>query len=82
MSPHNKIFDYLELLKREMELLVNIFRVMTDYSRHLREREPIEYRSLALSISQVAVRDLGLPIQAQGKNEIAGAEVFLNLRES
>ncbi|KAI8606765.1 hypothetical protein EDD21DRAFT_704 [Dissophora ornata] len=82
MSPHNKIFDYLELLKREMEFLANIFRVMTDYPRHLREREPIEYRSLALSISQVAVRDLGLPVQAQGKKEMAGAQVFSNPRES
>ncbi|KAG0302253.1 hypothetical protein BGZ99_003160, partial [Dissophora globulifera] len=65
MSPHNRIFDHLELLKVELEFLGNIFRAVGEYRRYLYEREPTEYRALAFAVSQVAVSDLGLPVQAQ-----------------
>ncbi|KAI1320112.1 hypothetical protein EDD11_002084 [Mortierella claussenii] len=66
MSPHNKVFDFVVLLKQEMEFILNIIRAIPDYPQYLSEKEPTEYRALAYAVSRIAVGELGLSAQSQG----------------
>ncbi|KAG0000361.1 hypothetical protein BGZ79_006025 [Entomortierella chlamydospora] len=65
MSPDNRIFDYMVLLKLELEFILNIIHTVPEYRTYLFNREPSEYRALAFAVSKIVVWDLGLPAQAQ-----------------
>ncbi|KAF9170090.1 hypothetical protein BGX20_009448 [Mortierella sp. AD010] len=65
MSPDNRIFDYMVLLKLELEFILNIIHMVPEYRTYLFNREPSEYRALAFAVSKIVVWDLGLPAQAQ-----------------
>ncbi|KAF9351992.1 hypothetical protein BGX26_010103 [Mortierella sp. AD094] len=65
MSPDNRIFDYMVLLKLELEFILNVIHTAPEYRTYLFNREPSEYRALAFAVSKIVVWELGLPAQAQ-----------------
>ncbi|KAF9930982.1 hypothetical protein BGZ65_005090, partial [Modicella reniformis] len=77
MSKYNKVFDYAPVLRMAMEFVLRMLRSVVDYSKHLREKEPIEYRILAYAMSKVVVWDLGLATLAQElANDVLSELVF------
>ncbi|KAF9918678.1 hypothetical protein BX616_006761 [Lobosporangium transversale] len=75
VSPQNKLFDFVLLLKLELEFILNIIRAFPDYSQYLSEKEPTEYRALAYAVSRIAVGGLGLSPQSE---ELA-SDILLDL---
>jgi hypothetical protein len=64
-----KTFDYMNVLRMAMELVMQILRSVEGYSKHLCDKQSIEYRMLGFAVSKVVVLDLGLPTLARGKFE-------------
>ncbi|CAO3568775.1 unnamed protein product [Mortierella alpina] len=65
LGPHHQVFDYLAQLKLEMELLLTIFRTIPGYVEALTEKDPNNFQALVFAVGAIAVRELGLPVQAQ-----------------
>ncbi|KAF9556354.1 hypothetical protein EC968_008307 [Mortierella alpina] len=65
LGPHHQVFDYLAQLKLEMEFLLTIFRTIPGYVEALAEKDPNNFHALVFAVGAIAVRDLGLPVQAQ-----------------
>ncbi|KAF9433441.1 hypothetical protein BGZ76_009461 [Entomortierella beljakovae] len=65
LYPDNRVFDFIVLLKLELEFILGIIHTLPDYHTFLFNREPSEYRALAFAVSKIVVCDLGLPTEAQ-----------------
>ncbi|KAF9204967.1 hypothetical protein BGZ49_004643 [Haplosporangium sp. Z 27] len=65
MSPDNRIFDFMVLLKLELEFVLNVIHTVPEYRTYLFNREPTEYRALAFAVSKIVVWEMGFPVQAQ-----------------
>ncbi|KAF9956371.1 hypothetical protein BGZ70_009926 [Mortierella alpina] len=65
LGPHHQVFDYLAQLKGEMEFLLAVFRTVPGYVETLTEKDPNNFHALVFAVGAIAVRDLGLPVQAQ-----------------
>lgn len=70
LGPHHQVFDYLAQLKLEMELLLTILRTIPGYVEALTEKDPNNFHALVFAMGAIAVRDLGLPVQAQCKSYV------------
>ncbi|KAF9362726.1 hypothetical protein BGX34_005615 [Mortierella sp. NVP85] len=60
-----KTFDYMNVLRMAMELVMQILRSVEGYSKHLCDKQSVEYRMLGFAVSKVVVLDLGLPTLAR-----------------
>ncbi len=67
LGPHHQVFDYLAQLKLEMEFLLSVLRTIPGYVDTMTEKDPNNFYALVFAVGAIAVRDLGLPVQAQCK---------------
>ncbi|KAF9193040.1 hypothetical protein BGZ51_004273 [Haplosporangium sp. Z 767] len=65
LGPHQKVFDYLCLLKLEMEFMLDSLIAINGYIRHLKEVESNEYYALSIALAEIIVKDYSLPHQTQ-----------------
>ncbi|KAF9946028.1 hypothetical protein BGZ72_000749 [Mortierella alpina] len=48
-----------------MEFMLTILRTIPGYVEALSEKDPNNFQALVFAVGAIAVRDLGLPVQAQ-----------------
>ncbi|KAG0255280.1 hypothetical protein BG011_005211 [Mortierella polycephala] len=65
LGPHQKVFDYLCLLKLEMEFMLDSLIAINGYIRHLKEVESNEHYALSIALAEIMVKDYSLPHQTQ-----------------
>ncbi|KAF9087199.1 hypothetical protein BGX29_000957 [Mortierella sp. GBA35] len=73
LNANDKIFDYLVVLKLELELVVNLFRAVSDEMKALFTKRANEMRAIAFAVAKISARDLGLAVEAR---ELASEVLF------